>query len=253
MKKIAILFVMMFAVALWFGSTASAGTPPPHSTSSDTDDKPTPNQEDCGDNDCDSDWSDIEFLSAESDSGDGGIITVILDLCADADQADETEDGEGSDDPDKEMVKYRIHIDHHGPNTDDGPYATDNHEFATPDNECGYSDTGAMYRFHKKRGKASKDDPDDVHGKVYGPADVDVDSDEITFEFAYADLFNPGGGTDGPSRAVQAGDTVHIWADTQNHRGGGLCDRAPNTDVDSGCSDSTEPDHPDEVLSIVLD
>ncbi len=84
MKKIAILSAMMFAVALWFGSTVSADPCPPDSFVDDG----------CGEN---NDHTDVSTVTVTSD---GTNITVDVLLCGAI--------------PANDKTKYRLHIDHWG-------------------------------------------------------------------------------------------------------------------------------------------
>jgi hypothetical protein len=228
MKKIVILFVMMFAVALWFGSTASAINPPDDSTA-----------DGCTDGACGvGTWTDIDDIEVFSD-GTNIIVEVVM--CDDVDA--------GGQDV-KTMIKYRIHIDHRLPEPlgteDEQPYG-DSHGFIA-DADCKNSDTGVMYRFHMKRHKSNTGQNPLKFGKVYGPGDVVVDDDLLTFTIPYDRLRNDLG-----EDPVGADNTVHIWVDTQNSRHEeGICDRAPNTNTDE-CDGGTKPDEASEVLTIKLD
>ncbi len=235
MKKIAILFVMMFAVALWFGSTASA-----HSGG----DNHFHHVDIENDTLCTSvDDSDIDEVTATGTADEIEVIVTFHDPIDDDEGPAEPEEGPGN----KRMVKYRLHIDHHGPELDDGPYPGP-HDFVPDPGDCETSsDTGVMYRLHKNG-----------TGRVYGPGTVVDDEDTITFTVAYEDLFNPGD-PDGPdnipsnsddipaSRHVDDGDTVHLWVDVQQKQ---ICDRAPFTDDSNGCA---KPEFASEVITIVLD
>ena len=220
MKKIAILAVMMFAVALWFGSTVSATD-----TTVLVDEFSTP-AEDCGDSACDpSGDNDIKSVSATSS---GGNIVVTVTLCGDFD--DDAPNTKG-----KRMVKYRLHIDHKSPV---GARYADDHVFTMDDevdlDDCETSDDdGVMYRVHKNG-----------TGKVYGPGTVDdtTFSDVLVFTVPYAGLLDD---QETPV-AVATDDVVHLWVDVQQK---GICDRAPNTDDTDGCA---KPEIPDEVISIKL-
>ncbi len=231
MKKLAILSAMMFAVALWFGSTVSATD-----TTVLVDEFSTP-AEDCGDSACDpSNDNDIESVSATSD---GGNIVVTVTMCGDYDD----------DDPDtkgKRMVKYRLHIDHKSPEGDryeDGHVFTADDEVALDDCETS-SDDGVMFRVHKNKAVGSSTEFNTSNGSVYGPGTVDdtTFSDVLVFTVPYAGLLDD---QETPV-AVATDDVVHLWVDVQQK---GICDRAPNTDDTDGCA---KPEIPDEVISIKL-
>jgi len=91
MKKLAILSAIMFAVALWFGSTASAGICPPEDSFFD---------------DCDEqgDHTDVRDVTVTSN---GVNITVTVELCGAI--------------PTNDKTKYRLHIDHWGTTALDNP------------------------------------------------------------------------------------------------------------------------------------
>jgi hypothetical protein len=230
MKKLAILSAMMFAVALWFGGTVSAGgVNPPEADVEDG----------CGDGCVASDWTDIDEVEAFST---GTNIIVNVDLCAGADEANTIDENT--------MIKYRVHIDHRLPepvgDEDEQPYGAD-HVFVA-DGDCNNSDSGVMFRFHMKRHKSNTGQNPLKFGKVYGPGDVVVDDDLLTFTIPYDRLRNDLG-----EDPVGADNTVHIWVDTQNSRHEeGICDRAPNTNTDE-CDGGTKPDEASEVLTIKLD
>ena len=229
MKKLAILSAMMFAVALWFGSTVmavdnptfaevNAGTTPPE----------PPNDSVCSTEFALNDRSDMVSVTATSD-GSNIIVTV-------------TTEGEfDDDDPDvplKPMVKYRLHIDHKDPGDD--AYDSD-HSFIPDDedteDDCETSsDDGVKFRVHKNG-----------TGKVYGPGDVDYTSapDVLIFTVPYDGLSN-----NNTSGHVDPGNTVHLWMDTQYKQ---ICDRVPDTSVESEDPECAKPEIPDEVLTIKLD
>ena len=210
---------MMFAVALWFGSTVSA---------TETTDGVAPTGttvvEDCGDSLCDpSNDNDIESVLATSD---GSNIIVTVTLCPDVDA---TVEG-------KRMVKYRLHIDHKSPT---GVRYADGHVFTMDDvvalDDCETSDDdGVMYRVHKNGKK-----------RIYGPGTVvytDGDPDTLMFTVPYAGLLDD----QGTPEPVAADDVVHLWVDVQQK---GICDRAPDTDDADGCA---KPEISAEVSSIKL-
>ncbi len=228
MKKIAILSAMMFAVALWFGCTVSAGTSP---TTDGVAPIGTTVVEDCGDTLCDDvaagegTITDIESVSATS--GGGNIVVTVVTCSAFDDIIAEPR-----------MIKYRLHIDHKSPAGDryeDGHVFTADDEDAFDDCETS-SDDGVMFRVHKNG-----------NTRFYGVgtvAESNTDPWTLTFTVPYAGLLDdetePG--------AVAAGDVVHLWMDVQQKE---ICDRAPNTDDSDGCAKPEDGD-PLEVLTIIL-
>jgi hypothetical protein len=237
MKKIVILSAMMFAVALWFGSTVSAEE---NLTSVTINTGSTPPE---GDTDslCGTDESEILEVVATSDgTNDEIIVTVTMDNAYDnvVNQ--------------KKMVKYRLRIDHKPPGDNAESYGG-SHEF-TPDTlEAGdcltSSDDGVMYRVHKNKTIGSRSQFNSSNGKVYGPGTVDDTTvGVLVFTVPYdglrnAELENP----------VEDGNTVHLWVDVQYK---GICDRAPDTyegpvegNPDDACS---KPELTTEVISIKL-
>ena len=234
MRKLAILSAMMFAVALWFGSTASA---------TDVSDTIGDACEDtCQSGELD---TDIELVEATSVvAGEGGVdsyIEVLVTMCDNYDDIGEDSDKVVA----RRMVKYRLHIDHKSPA---GDRYGDEHEF-TMDNEdteddCETSsDDGVMLRLHKN-GRRS----------VYGPGDVQEFLDDpytLIFTVPYAGLLDDAVEPE-DREAVAADDVVHLWVDVQQKQ---ICDRAPDTftDPDPDPVDTcSKPETSDEVLTIKL-
>lgn len=116
-------------------------------------------------------------------------------------------------------TKYRVHFDH------TAPFATDlNRNGDTVINDDDFcvttSDSGMMHR-----GKRDT-----------GPGAIAVDGKHLSYWVSMADL-NP---------ALAIGDTILVWADTQDK---GIVDRAPNTDDSDGCS---KPEVTGEFVALVL-
>jgi hypothetical protein len=228
MKKLAILFVMMFAVALWFGSTVNA------TGVSDT-------IEDACEDTCQSGELDTDIIEVSATSVAAGVnsyIKVLVTMCDRYDDIGEDSDKEVA----RRMVKYRLHIDHKSPA---GDRYGEEHEF-TMDNEdteddCETSsDDGVMLRLHKN-GRRS----------VYGPGDVQEFLDDpytLIFTVPYAGLLDDAVEPE-DREAVAAGDVVHLWVDVQQKQ---ICDRAPDTFTDGDGDTCAKPEIPDEVLSIKL-
>ncbi len=237
MKKLAILFAMMFAVALWFGSTASATE-----TTADVNEFTDP-EEVCSDTLCEAGVTDIKSVSATSDGSD--IVVTVVTCGAFDDFIDE-----------KRMVKYRLHIDHKSPGSDryeDGDEFTPDDEDTEDDCETS-SDDGVKFRVHKNKAAGSSSAGNESNGRVYGPGTVDESNTgpyTLTFTVPYAGLLDDAELPE-DREAVAAGDVVHLWVDVQQKQ---ICDRAPNTFIDDEEPfDDTcaKPEETDEVLSILL-
>jgi hypothetical protein len=223
MKKLAILFAMMFAVALWFGSTVSAT-------------ETTDSVNDPEDTVClgvDNDIKRVEAMSVEEEGIKKIKVTVIM--------WEEFDNTGPDEDPEvhKRMVKYRLHIDHKDPNGErygDGHVFTMDNEDTEDDCETS-SDDGVMFRVHKNGRTA-----------FYGPGEVQefsLDPYTLVFTVPYAGLLDDAVLPE-DREGVEAGDVVHLWMDVQQKQ---ICDRAPDTDDGDFCA---KPEIPSEVLSILL-
>lgn len=141
-------------------------------------------------------------------SSDGSDITVELDL-----------DGASAS-----RFKYRIHFDYKNGMADDADR-----------NDDGFVD-GLDFCF------TTSDDTSKLHrNKETGPGSWDgAGTAFLTLTVPYGDL------TENDLSAIDPGDTVFIWADTQRK---GIQDRAPDTDDGNGCA---KPESTGEVLELVL-
>lgn len=118
-----------------------------------------------------------------------------------------------------ETTKYRVHFDHTAPFAPDADRNGDG--FVNAGDFCvTTSDDGMMHR-------AKKDN---------GPGVIEVDGSVLRYTVNVVEL-NPD---------LTDGDTVLVWADTQNR---GIKDRAPDTNASDGCD---EPEVAGEYIELAL-
>jgi type 1 fimbria pilin len=180
MKKIVILAVMMFAVALWFGSTVSAQCTPIVDSVTDN----------CGDLDVNGETIELsDDVHTVTVSSCGEVIKVEVILCASS----------------VDSTKYRVHFDYKDASGNllsgfDGP----------DEAECGTragTTSDDTIKLHRTRTTGPEE-----NGTVTGSGTT-----TLVFEVAYEDLeVNASAGNLGGF--LEAGDIVYIWVDT-HHKG----------------------------------
>jgi hypothetical protein len=217
MKKIVILAVMMFAVALWFGSTVSAGNGGPPPCDFYVDDVNDGCGPDGHDNPNDP-RRDVFEVRVSSVGGTTDKITVEVVLCAFGAVDDKT--------------KYRVHFDYKHLVFQDPLWVEVIGPDTVPNGGCVTTsdDTIKLFKGDRTTGPESDEEVSITEG-------TDPVKTILTFEVDYADLKV---GT----TPLDTGDIVYIWVDTQHK---GIQDRAPSTD--DACS---KPNECDEVIRHTL-